>query len=184
MESQKTITDAVNDVLKVTQEDDGGDEPKVAHHHSESSSSEAYPAFAASSWHPVYDGYHPAYDPGFYPQPAAVHSYHPVAYDHPAYDYPVEHHTVHHHHHEEKEPEEKAEPAEKEVVLKKEKAPSVVVEKDTPSKVTVRDPTPEVPSPSPNSSVMRAIASANEQTSADKVRDEREVADKLERLEH
>lgn len=169
MESQKTITDAVNDVLKVTQEDDGGDEPKVAVHHSHSSSAEAYPApaaFASAAYHPAYDGYHGysypvehhhvyespyAYGP---PPPAPVYS---APVEPPVYSAPVEHHTVHHHHH--AEPEEKEEP---EVVVKKERTPTVVMEKETPSKVIVRDPTPAPTSSSPNSSVMRAIAAANE----------------------
>ena len=166
MESQKTITDAVNDVLKVTQEDDGGDEPKVAVHHSESSSAEAYPAeFASAAYHPAYPpayhpaAYHPAYN-GYGGYPVA-HHHHVVDHPYPVPEpYPVPgpvEHEVHHHHHDE--PEEKEEP---EVVVKKERTPVVVMEKETPSKVVVRDPTPSPEASSPNSSVMRAIAAANE----------------------
>lgn len=60
--------------------------------------------------------------------------------------------------------------------------PEVVVEKEVP-KVLIRDPTPSPANQAPNSGVMRAIAAANEQSAADKVKEEREVADKLEKLE-
>jgi len=45
-------------------------------------------------------------------------------------------------------------------------------------------PAKQPDTPAPNSSVMRAIADANMQSAMDKVKSQREVADKMERLEN
>ena len=52
-----------------------------------------------------------------------------------------------------------------------------------PKPVPVVVPPPPPPAKAPNSSVMRAVASANEQVTAEKVKEERDVADKMEKLE-
>ena len=54
----------------------------------------------------------------------------------------------------------------------------VYVPKEVP--VVVPAPPPATP---PHSSVMRAVADANESSAADKVKEQREVADKLEKIE-
>ena len=53
-----------------------------------------------------------------------------------------------------------------------------------PKPVPVPVPAAKQPNtPAPNSSVMRAIADANMQSAADKVKQQRDVADKMEKLE-
>ena len=60
--------------------------------------------------------------------------------------------------------------------------PSVV---EVPKPVAVAVPPAKQPdTPAPNSSVMRAIADANFQSAQDKVKSQREVAEKMEKLEH
>ena len=67
-------------------------------------------------------------------------------------------------------------------------APVPVVQAPVTKVVYVPKPVPMVVSPSPpnlppHSSVMRAVASANERAAADKVQEERRVADKQEKVE-
>lgn len=96
----------------------------------------------------MYPGYAPT--AGFYPPPIAEHHHHYEAAAEPA--------------------PEAGEKASKKTQAVSEK-PTVVVEKEVAPKSVVREGTPEPDNESPNSSVLRAIASANEQASADKVRD-------------
>ena len=58
----------------------------------------------------------------------------------------------------------------------------VVVPQPVPYAVPI-SPAKAADAPAPHSSVMRAIASANEESAMEKVREQRSVADKLERLE-
>lgn len=58
-----------------------------------------------------------------------------------------------------------------------------VVEVPKPVPVAV-PPAKQPDTPAPNSSVMRAIADANLQSAMDKVKQQRDVADKMEKLEH
>ena len=58
----------------------------------------------------------------------------------------------------------------------------MVVPQPVPYAVPI-SPAKAADAPAPHSSVMRAIASANEESAMEKVREQRSVADKLERLE-
>lgn len=61
-------------------------------------------------------------------------------------------------------------------------SPNVV---EVPKPVPVAVPPAKQPdTPAPNSTVMRAIADANLQSAMDKVKQQKEVADKMEKLEH
>merc|ERR1719313_377784 len=64
-------------------------------------------------------------------------------------------------------------------------APGSPTVAEVPKPVPVPVPPAKQPdTPAPNSSVMRAIADANMQSAMDKVKSQREVAEKREKLEH
>ena len=147
----------------------------------------------ASSVEPFQYGVHP-----YHPYSHHVHhhhAYHPVHAYHPYHPivggYGTTHHSVHHHpwgtdththtnhhhvhnvHHHHVHPVAVPKPYPVEV-------PKVVY---VPKPVPVMVPPPPPPAKAPNSSVMKAVAAANEQAAAEKVKEQRDVADKMEKLE-